>query len=298
MADRLYDDWPRHWTEAPHSMVGVLRVDGHAYRFLGGKSLPETTATQTSVSVHPTRSVYTFTAGEVELRVTFTSSLLLDDLNLLSRPVTYVSLDVRALDGRPHAVALYFDISGEWTVDKPYHEVTWERLVHPDLHIGALRSVEQKPLAHRGDDVRIDWGTLLLWVPAANSQMAIGRADALRQRFANDGSLPSEDWQATSHPANCWGGPVIAVSLSFQGVGPEIRSGHLLIGYDDEVSIEYFHRPLRAWWRRDVTASPVNLLSDADRDYQAVQQRYERFDREPDAGGRVRQRPHPLRRDR
>ncbi len=157
--------WPRHWTKAPHSMVGVLRVGGHAYRFLGGKSLPETTATQTSVSVHPTRSVYTFAAGEVELRVTFTSPLLLDNLDLLSRPVTYVSLDVRGLDGRSHDVALYFDVSGEWTVDKPYHEVTWERLVHPDLHIGALRSFEQKPLARRGDDVRIDWGTLLLGCP-------------------------------------------------------------------------------------------------------------------------------------
>ena len=283
MTDRLYDDWPRHWTEAPHSMYGAVRVDGQAYRFLGGKAVPDATATQTGLRVHPTRSVYTFTAEEVELRVTFTSPLLMDDLDLLSRPVTYVSLEVRALDGGTHDVELYFDISGEWAVDKTYHEVTWQRLEHPDLRIGALRAVEQEPLARRGDDVRIDWGTLLLGAPAAGSRMAIGRAEALRQQFATDGSLPSEDWQATSHPANCWGGPVIAALLTFDGVGVEVRSGHLLIGYDDEVSIEYFHRPLRAWWRRDAEASPLTLLSEAERDHEGVLERCVRFDAELEA---------------
>ncbi len=44
---------------------------------------------------------------------------------------------------------------------------------------------------------------------------------------------------------------------------------------------------LRAWWQRDVTASPVNLLSDADRDYQTVQRHVASGSIEPDAGGRV-----------
>lgn len=34
-ADQLYADWPRHWTGAPHSLFGAVRVDGRPMRFMG-----------------------------------------------------------------------------------------------------------------------------------------------------------------------------------------------------------------------------------------------------------------------
>ncbi len=108
-------------------------------------------------------------------------------------------------------------------LDKPYHEVTWERLVHPDLHIGALRSFEQKPLARRGDDVRIDWGTLLLGVPPPTRRWPSGAPMPYDSSSLTMAACLRRTGKRPRTPRIAGGGPVIAVSLSFQGVGPEIQ---------------------------------------------------------------------------
>jgi hypothetical protein len=59
------------------------------------------------------RKPFTFTAGKTDLQVTFTSPLLMDNLNLLSRPVTYVSYSVKANDNKTHDVKVYFGASAD-----------------------------------------------------------------------------------------------------------------------------------------------------------------------------------------
>jgi hypothetical protein len=48
------------------------------------------------LQVYPTQSVFTFGAKGVELTVTFTTPLLTDDIEVMSRPVTYLTFSVRA----------------------------------------------------------------------------------------------------------------------------------------------------------------------------------------------------------
>src|SRR3954468_1712806 len=81
MSDRLADDRTKHWTGAPHGMVGMARIDGRAYRLMGQShnSLPEPMP-QTALEVTPTRTVYRFEAGGVTLALTFMSPLLPADL--------------------------------------------------------------------------------------------------------------------------------------------------------------------------------------------------------------------------
>lgn len=55
-------------------------------------------AVQKSVDVLATSTYYTFTCGPVELDVVFTAPQLIDDLDLLSTPINYVSYRVRSLD--------------------------------------------------------------------------------------------------------------------------------------------------------------------------------------------------------
>ncbi|MDB5294422.1 MAG: glutaminase, partial [Phycisphaerales bacterium] len=79
-ADRLTDDWPKHWTGHVHGMCGLVRVDGKPMRFMGTYPGTREAAVQTGVRVLPTRTFYTFDAGPVELAVTFLSPLVMDEL--------------------------------------------------------------------------------------------------------------------------------------------------------------------------------------------------------------------------
>ncbi len=101
LTDRLTDDWSRHWTGTRMALYGAVRVDGTAYRFMGGPEWLDQVAAQLSVEVEPTATEYRFRCGPVELSVRFVSPLLLDDLDLLSRPVCYLVL--RARTGRSRA---------------------------------------------------------------------------------------------------------------------------------------------------------------------------------------------------
>ena len=67
-------------------------------------------AEQTSVDVQATQTHYTFECGDVELKLSFTAPYLLDDLETLARPVNYISYQAKALDGKEHDVAVYFEI--------------------------------------------------------------------------------------------------------------------------------------------------------------------------------------------
>lgn len=38
MADNLTDEDTKYWTGASHPMMGVIRIDGQPYRFMGGNT--------------------------------------------------------------------------------------------------------------------------------------------------------------------------------------------------------------------------------------------------------------------
>lgn len=257
-ADRLTDAETVHWTGKMHSMVGIVRIDGNAYRFMGGhtrtsdvRHVPAPAMTQTELKVTPLSSVYTFEAGGVRLTVRFTTPLLLDDLEVLSRPASYVQFRAEAIDGGVHQLELYYDIGGELAVDSPIQEVAADRSLLPDgspvLRIG---TTTQKLLNRSGDDLRIDWGYACLIVPGGEPEdMAI--ADRLaREQFAAEGSFPSGD--DTDLPSDLISRkPVLASRIRFgevNGAGTERR---LIVAYDDIMSVEYFQAPLPGYWKRN-----------------------------------------------
>jgi Domain of unknown function (DUF4964)/Domain of unknown function (DUF5127) len=111
MNDRLTDAWTKHWTGAINAMCGLARIDGKAYRFMAPPQLPVPPMKQLSVEVLPTRTIYHFEDAGVHLTLVFTTPALLHDLDILARPVTYVTWQVRSVDKQPHAVSLYFDVT-------------------------------------------------------------------------------------------------------------------------------------------------------------------------------------------
>lgn len=276
-SDRLYDQWPRHWTGTDMALCGIVRVDGKPLRFMGGAEVLAETVEQISLDVTATQTVYRFNAGPVELEVRFISPLLLDDLELLSRPAHYVWFRTRSLDGAAHEVQVYLDMTSQWAVNVPHQKVVWQRKESDGLLILGFRSEEQSILQKAGDDVRIDWGTALLAVPRSGEAI-VGDMDYCRAAFVARGELSDEHLLPMPRKSTYWGEPTLAVKLDTScGAG---RDGEALalIGYDDEYAVEYFGQKLRAWWRRDPGASAERMLAAAHADAGAVRERCTAFD--------------------
>ena len=159
-ADKLTDTHTCHWTGRVNAMIGMVKVDGKNFRFLG-RNVPQTHSAyvhepealpQTDLDITPTASIYTFENDLLKLTVTFRTPLLMNDLVLMSRPVSY--MEYKAELKGDYDFSLYFDVDtqicGDWEADK----ITFGKTEN-SLWVGKS---EQKPLHCGGDDCRIDWG--------------------------------------------------------------------------------------------------------------------------------------------
>lgn len=197
------------------------------------------TAVQTSADVQPMQTHYAFTCGDVDLKVTFTAPLFMEDLKLLSRPVNYLTYSVAARDGKEHDVEVYFEASPRWALDQPYQQSASEGYEADGLLYLKSGSKEQNILAKQGDDLRIDWGYFYMVSGKENTAYSIGNSTELRKNFVNgtfnSASLASEDSNGNMALVRDYG---------------KVRkvTDKIMLGYDDIYSIQYFGTNLRPYW--------------------------------------------------
>jgi len=276
-ADNLNDSDTVHWTGKPHRLTSLVRIDDRVYRLMGAHPGAVPALPQTNLEVWPTRTIYSFAGAGVQLKLTFTTPALPDDLMVYSRPVTYICWEVKALDGKKHAVEVYFDASGELTVNEPAQVA--RASVQPVGHISVIKigSQEQPVLAKKGDDLRIDWG--YLYVAAQYEQWAcVGAAETQWQQFIDGSKAMNVSSKASLKPERA-DSVVASVGFRFGKVGSHVVSRWLALAYDDEFSLQYFKRNLRPYWRRngdDTTA----LLKKSIAEYESLCRKCERFDKE------------------
>ena len=102
---------------------GLAYVDFGLFTASDRQEVFAQTAVQKSVALSATGTVYNFTCGPVDLNLQFTSPLLPEDLDLLSRPVNYIDYEVVSNDGQQHEVQIYFETTPEWAVNELSQEV-------------------------------------------------------------------------------------------------------------------------------------------------------------------------------
>jgi len=87
--DKLNESQTKHWTGKEQPLIGIVKVDGKAYNFLGLSEDQKdiTPAVQKSVQITATQTTYQFICGSVSLELNFLSTLLMNNLDLLSIPV-------------------------------------------------------------------------------------------------------------------------------------------------------------------------------------------------------------------
>ncbi|RAP73889.1 glutaminase [Paenibacillus montanisoli] len=284
-ADRLTDDFTRHWTGQRHAMTGLIRIDGTVWRFAGlaepnaERYYPEAPAMkQTGLTVSPLSTVYTFEASGVTLTVRFTSPLLLDDLDVLSRPASYVAFEVFSADGRGREVSIYFDVTGEWCVDHPNQAVISGRAEDQGLILLQMAHERQDYMNRSGDDHRIDWGQFYLG--ARQSGQVKGYLDSadLRKRFARNEALVRRELPAGSQVVRD-SQPVMALVYDLGSVGGAPVSELAVIAYDDVYAVEYFGEKLQAYWKRNGQTA-AQMIAAAFADYESLLERCAAFDRQ------------------
>ncbi|PST82858.1 glutaminase [Pedobacter yulinensis] len=227
-------------------------------------------AKQTSVQVSATQTRYTFTAGGVALDLTFTSPLLLDNLAQLSRPISYVSYAVRAVDGKVHNVKVLTSVSTDITVNKALQPVQATSVRTAAFSALKAGSQEQKVLGKKGDDMRIDWGYLYIAAPnGAGTQQYVSTEKKALSSFANK-NFKTQASAGTKLALN--------TVFSFGKTGSKPVARFLAIGYDEVQSIQYFGKNLRPWWNRKGDKTMQSELAAAIRDYAKVKTACNNFD--------------------
>ncbi len=277
-SDRLTDQWPKHWTGAVHALTGVARIDGKAYRLMGLQPDAAPPMSQVGLQVLPTRTLYDFEAGGIHITLTFMTAAFGHDIELLARPVTYLTWDVRSIDGKEHEVGLYYDNSAELVVNRITEEVVWGRPTIDGLSVLRIGTQEQPILAKKGDDLRIDWGYLYVAAPKDDRARSVVASHGVRDMFAKNGALPSDDDKRMPRRADDnW--PVLAFTFDLGKVSSAAVSRHLILAYDDLYSIELMGQRLRPYWRRN-GAEAADLIKAAEKDYPALIRRCQAYDDE------------------
>jgi hypothetical protein len=218
-------------------------------------------AQQKSVKITATQTIYDFKCGPADLKVTFTSPLVLSDIALLATPVSYISYAAKSADGKKHAISIFQGVSSNVAVDQPNQKVEASAYNKNGLAILKAGTTEQPVLQKKGDNLRIDWGHMYVAAPTTGAKQYITTDAKAIASFVK--SLAA---------ANATNGEQLMLNtvLTLGSVGSATVSKYIAVGYDDIYSIQYFGTNLRPWWRNAPGANIDDVLSKASKNYSAV----------------------------
>ena len=216
--DRLYDETTVHWTDSDNTMYGFVTVDGEAFRFMGRGDRNEKVIPQTGFDMDALVTSYTFANEKIRLDVDFFTPFFINDLYRLSRPVSYLKINYESLDWKKHDVSVKISASEEFCLDKKGQlEISTETVdIGDGVYAYKIGSKKQDYLNREGDDLRIDWGYFYLCAPKG-SELSTYEKDEMT-----------------------------FVCADFKLI--ENKKADVLFAYDDIYSIEYFKKPLKAYW--------------------------------------------------
>lgn len=276
-------------------MFGMIKVDGKLYRYMGAaqRQAPRA-AKQLSLAVFPTTTAYAFEAEGVRLELNFTTPALgLDEYIVrASRPITHVTFAASSVDGRAHSVELYFDQSADSSVSSGFEEVSWSRRMNSTLEAMQMGSKRQAIFSSASSDLtkdRINWGFALLATTRAPGQHTVLNSAGQCRGAFKDGSYFSLKDDTSEYRRAGLRSPLMSVVWDLGSVGSAAARRHVILAYDQILSIRYFGTDLAPLWRRRwVNASALLLDAEADRTHDLA--RSELFDQAllrnlTDAGG-------------
>lgn len=228
-------------------------------------------AKQTNVEIGATQTIYHFTCGAIDLKLTFTSPLLMDNLEQLARPVSYISYQVNANDGKNHPVKVYLSAASDIAVYEPSQQVMAQQYNADQLSILKTGTIEQPILQKAADDMRIDWGYFYVAVPKKSQSVQF----ITPQKDAGDAFRNG----VTASTAQRGRQLALNTVIPFGNVGKHPVTQYVALGYDELYSIQYFGKNLRPWWNLSGNEPIEKQLTIATNEYQRIIAQCEVFDK-------------------
>ena len=230
-------------------------------------------AVQKSIDVLATNTYYTFVCGPVELDLVFTAPMLMDDYDLLSAPVNYISYQVRSTDGREHDAQLLLTASPLLAVNKATQATLTTQEEHRGVSYLKTGTIEQPILAKTGDGICIDWG--YLYLPAINGDVAIVDEAQLRRSFTTTGRMPEGQRRVVAKKPDEM--PTLAYRHDFGRVRQ--AASYALLAYDETEDIEYFYKRYKGYWAHEGAVSIFDMVQRMNREYSGIMKRCRQLDK-------------------
>lgn len=255
-ADHLTDKDTAHWTGASHPLRSSITVDGVEYALMGVPAEGQSKLRQVALRVTPTCTEYVLAGAGVKVTLSFRAAALPHNLDLYSRPVTYIDWQVESDQNESHTVSIRFSVGGQIAAGGGEQLVTTKSESWGDQRVLSVGTDDQRVLGRTGDGVTIDWGHLILAAPEGSLK---GSWAAERSKPAKDVSLRLE-WKE-------------------KPVGPMQARFSAMLAYDDEYSIQYFHQNLKPYWRRGGDDAK-RLIAKAGKERDSIEKQCQAFDAE------------------
>ncbi len=237
-----------HWTGKPNALGGYVTVDGENLRFLGYISNKGHRIEQTEMDIDALSTRYTFENEKIRLFVKFMTPLFPDDLRLLSRPVSYMSVSYESKDGECHDVKVELTASETLCLDHNGESpVVRETLELRGIAAAKMGNSVQNVLARDGDDIRINYGYFYLAAVGGKVQ---------------DIPPKTKPWQSDT--------------VGVEKLLLEKEDALFLFAYDDIRSINYFGRELPSYWNKD-GKSIEDAIEEAAGEYKELSERADDF---------------------
>ena len=224
-----------------HNTTGGALADIGLYEDATG----EQQAVQTACDVLATNTYYTFKCGGVDLDLVFTAPFLMDDIELMSTPINFISYQVRSNDGQEHDVQFYFGTTPELTVDNNGQPTTTTIVTDGGKQYIKSGSQEQHILGKTGDNITIDWG--YLYLPDVNGTLSVADPELTTSTFAATGKLP----ESTTPFASTEEGEMPQLSYMHDFGKVSQASSYMMFGYDEIYDMRYMDKDYKGYWARN-----------------------------------------------
>ncbi|KAK6864004.1 hypothetical protein PG990_006557 [Apiospora arundinis] len=233
----LAGEWAQSWSQHTNGWVGLIRVDGTPYTWMGAAANGPAAVDQTEFSYTSTRSTFIMNVGgKVGMNITFMSPVTPNDLKRQSLTFSYLDVGVHSLDGSTHNVEIYTDVSGEWASGDDSAVIQWDYNTSNGVAYHTIARQQQNEMAE--DREQAAWGTWYYSTadgPGLTYQSGID--NDVRANFAQNGVLSNSKDTNFRAVSNQW--PVFGFTKKLGAVGSESVSTVFSIGLTQENAISF-----------------------------------------------------------